>query len=206
MTEVARRGLNLLMELGVMTVNQSPIVGDINDDPEVLAELMRRLSFIGVPPYYFFQCRPTEGNKPFDIPIVHTYSVLEDAKRRLSGLAKRVRLVMSHELGKIEIVGVTDSNIFCRFHRARYVTDEGRFMVFRRNDRAYWLDDLEMADGSPHPCQEERGEHWPTPPPGDTARGRCRTGQETPCCRLGAARVEARRVRCPPSAAPYLSS
>ena len=162
LTRESRLALDLLMKAGVMTVNQSPIVGSINDDPDTLAELMRELSFIGVPPYYFFQCRPTEGNKPFDIPIVRSYTVLEEAKRRVSGLAKRARLVMSHELGKVEVVGVTDDRIYLRFHRARYQEDEGRFLVCHRNDDAYWLDDLEMADDSPHPCRQPRDQHTPS--------------------------------------------
>jgi KamA family protein len=161
LTDVARQGLDLLMQLGVMTVNQSPIVGGINDNPRVLAELMRELSFIGVPPYYFFQCRPTEGNKPFDIPIARSYAVLEEAKRSVSGLAKRARLVMSHELGKVEVVGMTSEHVYLRFHRARYLEDEGRFMVCHRNDEAFWLDELEMADGSTHPCRQVREQHQP---------------------------------------------
>lgn len=156
LTSEACFGLDLLMKAGVMTVNQSPIIGGINDDPSVLAELMRKLSFIGVPPYYFFQCRPTEGNRPFDIPITRSYEVLEEATKLVSGLAKRVRLVMSHELGKVEIVAVSDDRIYLRFHRARYAEDEGRFMICHRDDEAFWLDDLKMADGSVHPCKAVR--------------------------------------------------
>jgi lysine 2,3-aminomutase len=153
LTDVAIMGLDALMKAGVMTVNQSPIINGINADPEVLAELMRKLSFIGVPPYYFFQCRPTEGNRPFDVPITRSYAVLEEAKKSISGLAKRIRLVMSHELGKIEFVGVTSRHIYARFHRARYSQDEGRFMVFERNDQAYWLEDLVPADEIPESVQ-----------------------------------------------------
>jgi KamA family protein len=149
LTDEALLGLDLLMKAGVTTVNQSPIINGINSDPEILAELMRKLSFVGAPPYYFFQCRPTEGNAPFDLPITRTYAILEEAKRVVSGLAKRPRLVMSHELGKIEIVGVTSDHIYTRFHRARHNEDEGRFMIFERNDLAYWLDDLKPADEIP---------------------------------------------------------
>ena len=142
LTDVALEGLDLLKQAGVVTVNQSPILKGINDDVEVLAELMRKLSIIGVPPYYFFQCRPTEGNKPYEIPMVQTFELLEEAKRQVSGLARRARLVMSHELRKVEMVGLTDRYIYLRFHRARNSEDEGRFMVFHRDDDAYWLEDL----------------------------------------------------------------
>ncbi|RME31354.1 MAG: KamA family radical SAM protein [Candidatus Zixiibacteriota bacterium] len=153
LTDESRLALDLLMKAGVTTVNQSPVIGGLNDDPAVLADLMRELSFIGVPPYYFFQCRPTEGNKPFDIPIVRTWEVFEQARRAVSGLARRARLVMSHDLGKIEILACTDKHIYLKFHRARYPDDEGRLLVCHRDDRAYWLDDLTMADGAEHPCR-----------------------------------------------------
>jgi L-lysine 2,3-aminomutase len=147
LTDASCQALDLLMKAGVMTVNQTPVLKGINDRPDVLAELMRRLSFIGVPPYYFFQCRPTEGNKPYELPIVETFRVVEEAKKHVSGLAKRARLVMSHESGKIETVGVTKEQIYLRYHRARHPEDEGRFMAARRDDNAYWFDDLEVVDG-----------------------------------------------------------
>jgi len=154
LTDVSCLALDLLMKSGVVTVNQTPILKGINDDAKVLAELMRRLSFAGVPPYYFFQCRPTEGNGPYEVPLVRSYALLEEAKRHVSGLAKRARLVMSHERGKIEMVGLTNEHIYLRYHRARDAEDEGRFMVFHRDDDAFWFDDLVSAETqSEHPVR-----------------------------------------------------
>jgi len=151
LTDVAREGLDVLMKCGVTTVNQTPILKGINDSGDVLGELMRQLSWMGVPPYYFFQCRPTEGNIPYELPLVQSFEILEDAKSQVSGLAKRARLAMSHELGKVEMVGLTDRHIYLRFHRARNPEDEGRFMIFHRDDDAFWLDDLVPADESNAP-------------------------------------------------------
>jgi len=53
---------------------------------------------------------------------------------------------MSHETGKIEIVAVDDAKIYLRYHRAKDESDRGRFMVYKRNDEAVWMDDLEPAD------------------------------------------------------------
>ena len=50
---------------------------------------------------------------------------------------------MSHETGKVEIVSVDAHHIFARYHRAKSIEDRGRFMVFQRDDSAYWLDQLE---------------------------------------------------------------
>jgi len=142
LTDKAIAALDMLIRAGVIMVNQTPILRGINDNAATLAELMRKLSFVGVPAYYFFQCRPTAGNKPFVVPLVSTYHLFEEAKKQVSGLAKRARLVMSHQQGKMEIVGINDETIFLRYHRARYPGDEGRLMAFKRNDQAFWLEDL----------------------------------------------------------------
>lgn len=154
LSEPAIFALDLLRRAGVIMVNQTPIVKGINDDPHVLADLMRRLSFVGVPPYYFFQCRPTQGNKPFALPLVATYLAFVEAKKKVSGLAKRARLVMSHASGKIEMVGLTGDRIYLRYHRAKNEVDEERFMIFHRDDDAYWLDELVPADQTPHPVRQ----------------------------------------------------
>jgi KamA family protein len=142
LTEPAIQGIDALLRAGVCVVNQCPLIRGINDDPAILADMFRSLSFIGAPQYYLFQGRPTAGNEPYEVPIVEGYEIFEEAKRRISGLAKRARFVMSHETGKIEIVGVDDSRIYMRFHRAANPRDEGRFIVYHRDDEAYWLDQL----------------------------------------------------------------
>jgi lysine 2,3-aminomutase len=53
------------------------------------------------------------------------------------------------------MVGLTNEHIYLRYHRARYPEDEGRFMVFHRDDDAYWFDDLVPADAEDkHPVRE----------------------------------------------------
>ena len=147
LTPDAVRGIRALQKAGAIVVNQCPLVRGINDDARVLREMFEKLSFIGAPQYYVFQGRPTAGNAPYEVPIVEGYFLVEEAKRSLSGLAKRARFVMSHATGKIEIVGVDDRHIYMRYHRAKNPADEGRFMVFKRDDAAYWLDQLVPVPG-----------------------------------------------------------
>jgi len=113
----------------------------------VLATMFRQLSFIGCPPYYLFQGRPTAGNEPYKVPIVRGWEIFSEALRRGSGLARRARFVMSHETGKIEILAVDDRYIYLRYHRAKDAALRGQFMVYERNDDAYWIDGLEPAKG-----------------------------------------------------------
>ncbi len=145
LTPVAVKGLNMLMQSGAIVVNQTPMIRGVNDDPEVLAELFNRLSFIGIPPYYVFLCRPTLGNQPFAIPVEEGYEIFEQARSFCSGLAKRARLVMSHETGKVEVVGMSDSQIFFKYNRAADIENDAKFFVFDSNPDAYWFDDYEEA-------------------------------------------------------------
>ena len=145
LTPEARAGIAKMLECGVICVNQCPLIKGVNDDPAVLGELYRRLSWIGCPPYYLFQGRPTMGNEPYEVPITRGWKIFQDAIARGSGLAARPRFVMSHESGKIEILGVDARHIYLRHHRAKNPCDRGRFMVCKRNDDAFWFDQLEVV-------------------------------------------------------------
>ena len=77
------------------------------------------------------------------MPIEEGYTLIEQAKSMISGLAKRARFVMSHTTGKIEIVGKTPERIYFKYHRAALDADSGRFMVFKCNPSDYWFDDYD---------------------------------------------------------------
>ncbi|HUU75149.1 MAG TPA: KamA family radical SAM protein [Methanoregulaceae archaeon] len=148
-TPQAVNALEILHDAGAIIVNQTPLIRGINSDPQVLCELFRKLSFIGVPPYYVFQCRPTLGNHIFEMPVEEAYEIFEKAKSDCSGLAKRARFVMSHASGKIEVVGKTDTAIFFKYHQAADPRDTGRFMAYKCNPDAFWFDDYsELLDDS----------------------------------------------------------
>ena len=155
LTDIAIRGLECLIKSGVVVVNQTPLIKGVNDDAEVLGELFEKLSFIGVPPYYVFQCRPTLGNKIYVSPVEKSYEIFEAAKARSSGLGKRARFVMSHTTGKIEIVGLTRENIYFKYHRTAIPEDSSRFMVYKRNPSAFWFDDYTELVDDYSPVREE---------------------------------------------------
>jgi KamA family protein len=141
LTPEATKALAILQRAGVVTVNQTPLVAGVNDDPAVLAELFRKCSFVGVPPYYVFQCRPTLGNRLYSVHLERAYRVFEAAKSTVSGLAKRARFVLSHETGKLEVVALTRRLVIFKYHRAADAAMSGRVLVFGRNPAARWLDD-----------------------------------------------------------------
>ena len=53
---------------------------------------------------------------------------------------------MSHETGKIEVLAVDRNHIYTRYHRARDPQRAGAFAIYKRDDSACWLDDLEPAN------------------------------------------------------------
>lgn len=147
LTPEAVEALSTLIDAGVIVVNQTPMLKGVNDDPLILAELFNKLSYIGVPPYYVFQCRPTAGNKMFSTPVEKSLEIVDKAREMCSGLGKRARLVMSHDTGKIEILGKESERVFMKYHNAADPEDRGRFLVLPSNPDAYWLDDYdEVSD------------------------------------------------------------
>ncbi|QHT60836.1 KamA family radical SAM protein [Paenibacillus lycopersici] len=140
-TAEAKRGFRALHEAGAIVVNQTPVLKGINDDPAVLAELLDKLSWAGVTPYYFFINRPVAGNRDFVLPLSQVYRIVEDAKARTSGLGKRVRLSMSHTSGKIEILAIEEGTAYLKYHQSRD-NQYGKFMKLACPDEAEWFDDL----------------------------------------------------------------
>ncbi|UJF32346.1 KamA family radical SAM protein [Paenibacillus hexagrammi] len=140
-TAEAKKAFEALHQAGAIVVNQTPVLKGINDRPEVLAELLDKLSWAGVTPYYFFINRPVAGNRDFVLPLAEVYRLVEEAKARTSGLGKRVRLSMSHTSGKIEILAIEDGKAYLKYHQSR--DDQyGKFMILDCPDDAAWFDDL----------------------------------------------------------------
>jgi len=141
LSEPAMEAVRLLQGSGAILMNQTPMIHGINDNPEVLSMLFKKLSFMGVSPYYVFQCRPAKGNRIFSVPLEEAYAIFEKARGMCSGLAKRARFVMSHKKGKIEVVGVDATHTYFRYNQAAEPADLGRFVVCERNPDACWFDD-----------------------------------------------------------------
>ncbi len=141
LTDEAKLAIDKLHQAGAIVVNQTPVLKGINDDPKVLGELLDKLSWAGVTPYYFFVNRPVAGNKSFVLTLKEVYDAVEKAKAHTSGLGKRVRLSMSHTSGKVEILAIEDGKAYLKYHQSR---DEeyGKFMVLDCPDDAAWFDDL----------------------------------------------------------------
>lgn len=153
LTDTAVNGISSLLGSGALVANQMPLLRGLNDDPDVLAEHLAKLASVGAVPYYVFQCRPASGNKAYAVPIEEGYDIIEQAKSKVSGLAKRIRFAMSHASGKIEIVGKTEGFVYFKYHRAANDADSGKLLVFRSNPGACWLDDYGEPVDACGPCE-----------------------------------------------------
>ena len=145
-TPQAKAAVSALRDAGAECLNQCPVTTGINDDPGALAELLQTCTDAGCPQYYVFQCRPTVGNAPFAMPIVRAFEVFEQARSQVSGLSRRARFCLSHESGKVEIVGVDERHLYARYHRAKDPENAGRFLTYQRDDAAKWLDEMRLAE------------------------------------------------------------
>jgi len=142
-TKESTEAVHRVIQSGVVVNNQTVLLRDVNDTPEVLADLQRNLVRIGVNPYYVFQCRPVKRVKNhFQVPLAEGYRIVAKARGMLDGLSKRFRYAMSHERGKIEILGILDDEMFFKHQQARNPKDAGRFFKRKLDEAAGWLDEL----------------------------------------------------------------
>ncbi len=139
-TELAVRRL---LKFGVQFFNQTVLLRDVNDTPDVLVATFGKLHSLGVRPYYLFQARPVKGASHFQIPLGQGTEIVHEANRRLSGIQKCYRYVMSRYSGKIEILALgADNRLYMRYHQG--VDPKRTGVIFSRPycENAYWFDDL----------------------------------------------------------------
>ncbi len=129
-----------LNSAGVSVSCQSVLLKGVNDNPETIIKLMDSLVAAGIVPYYLFQCRPVKRvQKSFQIPISQGIDIIENARQKLSGMAKRFRFAMSHNIGKIEIVGRLHDEIVFKIHDAKYIEQTGCIFTRKAVEVDGWL-------------------------------------------------------------------
>ncbi|WP_432432766.1 KamA family radical SAM protein [Cohnella rhizoplanae] len=141
MTAEATRSLRSLRDAGAVIVNRTPILGGINDAPELLGELLELLELAGVTPYYFFVDRPRDDDCQFAVPLAKAYRLVEQAKLTTAGLGRRARLAVNHDAGFIEVLAVESGKAYLKFH-ASPDDEAGKFITADCPEDALWLNDL----------------------------------------------------------------
>lgn len=133
--------VDTLLKIGIPVRNQTVLLKGINDDSRVLGQLLKKLTSIGVLPYYIFQCRPVTGvMNHFQVPLRQGYETVQKAMQMQNGQGKSCRFMMSHVTGKIEILGrLDDEKMLFKYHRAKNAEDSGRIFAQEIAEDQCWL-------------------------------------------------------------------
>ena len=145
-TDVAKEAVLRIRQTGVTVNNQAVLLKGINDSVEDIENLMNGLVKIGVNPYYLYQCMPVSRVRHhFQVPLKQGIDLVDTAKLRLDGYAKRFKFIMGHDIGKIEICGrIEDKLILKQIHsRPEEPEKASRMMIMQLDDKAGWLDDMD---------------------------------------------------------------
>ncbi len=86
-TSEAERACRLLVDAGIPVSCQTVLLRGVNDNPDTLEELFRRLQAARVRPYYAFAGDPVNGTAHFRVTPAEAARLEEEVARRIGGLA-----------------------------------------------------------------------------------------------------------------------
>ncbi|MGE4214388.1 MAG: KamA family radical SAM protein [Anaerotignaceae bacterium] len=141
-TADAIKAVNCLERIGITVKNQAVLLKGVNDNAQTMTTLLRKLTAVGIDPYYVFQCRPVTGVKnQFQVPFLQGYKIIEEAKSMVNGIGKSFRYCMSHESGKMEILGTISPNkMIFKYQEAKNPEDYGKLFEYQVSNSQCWLD------------------------------------------------------------------
>ncbi len=141
----AEEHIRNLRAVGVQFLNQTVLLGKVNDDADTIAQTFQDCHRVGARPYYLFQGRPVKGASHFQVPLRKGLEIVRGVNQRLSGIQKTFKYIMSHYNGKIEILDLgPDNRLYMRFHQNPHVEEVGRIFSRPYREGACWLDDLPL--------------------------------------------------------------
>ncbi|MBF0406600.1 MAG: KamA family radical SAM protein [Candidatus Riflebacteria bacterium] len=104
-TEESAAAVDRLIRHGVCVNNQSVLLKGINDDPEIVKTLCRKLVRIKVRPYYLFQCDQVEGVEHFRTRISKGVEIMESLRGHTTGFSIPTFVIDGPEgTGKIPVM------------------------------------------------------------------------------------------------------
>ncbi len=86
-TPEAKKACDMLEDAGCPVGNQAVLMKGVNDDPDVMLELMRKLLAMRVRPYYIYQADITKSANHFRTPISKGLEIMDKLRGHTSGLA-----------------------------------------------------------------------------------------------------------------------
>ena len=139
-TDESCEAVRALQRAGVVLKNQTVLMKGINDDPVVLADVLKRATSLGIVPHYIFQCRPVTGVKSrFQVSLKKGLEIVSKANKMQNGLGKAADYTMSHPSGKIRILGCAeDGKLIFQYKQAKNPDLIGKIFTLDPGDEA-WL-------------------------------------------------------------------
>ena len=149
-TDAVKQAVEKLHSTGAQIRTQSPILRNINDKPEIWAEMWQTQVELGMIPYYMFVGRDTGAKAYFELPLERCWNIFRRAYRQVSGLCRTVRgPIMSDHAGKIQVLGVNEvmgEKIFVlRFIQGRNPNWVQKPFFAKYNSKATWFNHLKPA-------------------------------------------------------------
>ncbi|WP_454747528.1 lysine-2,3-aminomutase-like protein [Ciceribacter selenitireducens] len=86
MSKTVRDACTRLVDAGIAMVSQSVLLKGINDDPDVLAELMRAFVEARVKPYYLHHPDMAPGTGHFRLSVTEGQAIMQALRSKVSGL------------------------------------------------------------------------------------------------------------------------
>jgi len=151
-TPIAQEAIRRIRSTGAQIRTQAPVIRHINNSAETWAKMWQMQVKLGCIPYYMFVERQTGAKEYFEISLVRTWEIYQQAIQQVSGLGRTARgPVMSALPGKVAIDGVAEiagEKVFAlSFLQAREPDWCKRPFFAQFNADATWLSDLQPAFG-----------------------------------------------------------
>lgn len=86
-TPEAEKACSMLADAGCPVGNQAVLMKGVNDDPDVMLDLHRKLLKMRVRPYYIYQADLTRGTNHFRTPVRVGLDIMDKLRGHTSGLA-----------------------------------------------------------------------------------------------------------------------
>lgn len=149
-TDVARKAIRRLGDVGAVLRMQAPLLRHINDDPSIWRDLWAEGVALGAVPYYMFVERDTGPRNYFEVPLARAHEIFQEAYQSVSGLCRSVRgPSMSAFPGKILIDGtptIAGERVFAlQLIQARDAALVRQPFYAKFDPAATWITDLEPA-------------------------------------------------------------
>jgi lysine 2,3-aminomutase len=131
-----------LRQTGCSLTSQIPLMNRVNNQVETLTQLFKQLHRLGVIPQYLFHPRPVQHATHFQLPIMAGMELVEAVRQQCNGAVKRFRYILTHEDGKLELVGLLPGDppqLVTRWHQVRRGLEKSGVSLQAIDAATVWL-------------------------------------------------------------------